>query len=687
MPPYAIGVDIGGTFTDCFLTDGVRGWRGKAPTTPGTLADGLVAALEAAAADRGVPLREVLAATTHFALGTTAITNCLAERAGAPTGLLVTRGFTDLWTMARGHRLGIDGMSHPLPTLVPRRCVAPVRERIDRDGRILVPLDEAEVAAALERLVGEEGVEALAVCLLWSFRNPVHERRVAALAAERYPALQVSCSAELFPVIREYERMTATVLNAYTSRAGSAFFDAVEGRLNAAGLRVPVAVMQSSGGTFGPAEARARPVVLAQSGPVAGVAAARALAQAARLGDVITADMGGTSFDVAVIHRGEPERRVRAEVFGLATAMPMVAVSSVGAGGGSIAWQDARGMLRVGPRSAGADPGPACYGRGGQEPTVTDALVVLGLLDPGNFLGGRLVLDGESAVAALGRLGRAVGLDAEGTARGVYRLSHEQMTLAVKGLLVERGLDPRRFTLLCYGGCGPLFGAPIARALAIGRVVVPGLSAVFSAYGAATADVRREAVRTLFRPLPVELDALAAAFAALEAEVRQAMRTEGVDAAHVTLVPEVDLRFHRQTWEVTVPLAPLDRPTVEGLGDAFRARYAELYGRGALAAGAGIDLVNCRVIGIGRVAPRATAPAGLGPPDPTPARRGARVAWLPGAAGRAPVPVYDGERLLAGMAIVGPALVERRDTTILVPSGDRAAVDGLGSVVIEVGHA
>ena len=452
-------------------------------------------------------------------------------------------------------------------------------------------------------------------------------------------------------------------------------------------FRVSVAVMQSNGGTFGPAEARARPVVLAQSGPVAGVSAARALAEAADLGDVITADMGGTSFDVAVIHRGEPERRVRAEVFGLATAMPMVAVSSVGAGGGSIAWQDARGMLRVGPRSAGADPGPACYGRGGQEPAVTDALVALGLLDPGNFLGGRLVLDGESAVAALGRLGRAVGLDVEGTARGVYRLSHEQMTLAVKGLLVERGLDPRRFTLLCYGGCGPLFGAPIARALAIGRVVVPGLSAVFSAYGAATADVRREAVRTLFRPLPVELGALATACAALEAEVMQAMLTEGVDAAHVTLVHEVDLRFHRQTWEVTVPLGSRDRPTVEGLGDAFRARYAELYGRGALAAGAGIDLVNCRVIGIGRIAPRATASAGLGPPDPTLARRGARVAWLPGAAGRAPVPVYDGERLLAGMAIVGPALVERRDTTILVPSGDRAAVDGLGSVVIEAGHA
>jgi N-methylhydantoinase A len=685
MAAYAIGVDIGGTFTDCYVTDGARGWRGKAPTTPRGLATGLMAALDTVAGEAGVSLQVLLGSTVHFALGTTAVTNCLAELRGAPTGLLVTRGFADLWPMARGHRLGIDGMSHPLPTLVPRRRIAEVVERVDRDGRVLQPLDEAEAVRAVDRLVGEEGAESLAVCLLWSFRNPAHERRVAALARARHPAVHVSCSADLFPVIREYERMTTTVLNAYTWRAFSMFLDAVESQLAGAGLRVPVAVMQSNGGTFAPAEARARPVFLAQSGPVAGVAAARALAAGLGLDDVITGDLGGTSFDVAVIHRGEPARRVRAELFGLWTGLSMVAVDSIGAGGGSVAWRDARGLLRVGPRSAGAEPGPACYGRGGREPAVTDALVALGLIDPGNFLGGRLLLDGESAVAALARLGKTLGLDPDATARGVYRLAGEQMTLAVKALLVERGLDPRRFTFVCYGGCGALFGAPLARALAIRRVIVPGLAAVFSAFGAATADVRHEAVRTLFHALPVDGAALAASVAALEAEVAAAFTADGIAAGGIAWQREVDLRFHRQSWEVTVPLPALQ--ATDGLGDAFRARYAELYGAGALADGAGIDLVNCRVIGVARPPRPTAAPLPLGAPDAAPALAGARAVWLPGGeAARVRVAVYDGERLAPGMTFAGPALVERRDTTILVPAGDRAEIDGAGSLVIDVAH-
>jgi N-methylhydantoinase A len=363
----------------------------------------------------------------------------------------------------------------------------------------------------------------------------------------------------------------------------------------------------------------------------------------------------------------------------------MVAVGSIGAGGGSVAWVDARGCLRVGPRSAGAEPGPACYGRGGTEPAVTDALVALGLIDPQSFLGGRFVLDGERAVAALGRLGRAAGLDAEAAARGVHRLACEQMTLAVKALLVERGLDPRRFAFLCYGGCGPLFGASIARALGLARVVVPALSAVFSAFGAATAEVRRETTRTLFGPLPADPAEVAACFAALEDEVRAAMRAEGLADDRVTVARECDLRFHRQTWEVTVPLPTLRPEAVERLDEAFRTRYAALYGRGALAAGSAIDLVNCRAIAVGRVPRPALEPVPPGPVDARPAVRGARAAWLPGVeTGRARVPVLDGERLRPGMSFAGPALVERRDTTILVPPGDRATVDGLGSLVVEL---
>jgi len=295
------------------------------------------------------------------------------------------------------------------------------------------------------------------------------------------------------------------------------------------------------------------------------------------------------------------------------------------------------------------------------------------------------VLDDEGAVAALGRLGRTLGLDPDTTARGVYRLACEQMTLAVKGLLVERGLDPRRFAFVCYGGCGGLFGAAIARALSIGRVVVPGLAAVFSAYGAATADVRREAVQTLFRPLPVDAAEVRACVASLRAEVGAGLIGEGIASAQVTWRVEADLRFHRQTWEVTVPLDP---DAVDELADAFRARYAELYGTGALAHASGIDLVNCRVIGIGRVPRPAAAMAALGPADARPALAGGRAVWLPdGGETRVRVPVYDGERLRPGMTLAGPALVERRDTTILVQPGDRAAVDGAGSLVIDVAHA
>ena len=368
MAAYSVGIDVGGTFTDCFVTDGVHGWRGKAPTTPRAPLHGLLAALEDAAAAIGVPLARALGDTVHFGLGTTVVTNCLAQLAGAATGLLVTEGFADLWPMARGHRLGVNGMSRPLPTLVPRRRIAEVRERVDREGTVLVPLDEAGVAGALDRMIGEEGVESLAVCLLWSFRNPAHERRVAAIARQRHPDVPVSCSADLAPVMREYERMTATVLSAYTTKSCAAFLDELAARLAAAGLRVPVAVMQSSGGTLPPAAARRRPILLAQSGPVAGVAAAEALAGALGVPEVITGDVGGTSFDVAVIHTGAAERRLRAEISGLATALATVAVGSIGAGGGSVGWRDARGLLRVGPRSVGADPGRHATGGVGPSP-------------------------------------------------------------------------------------------------------------------------------------------------------------------------------------------------------------------------------------------------------------------------------------------------------------------------------
>ncbi len=699
---YHVGIDIGGTFTDANVTDGGCGWRGKAPTTPAALVAGVLASLEAAAAEAGMSVDGILAQTARFAVGTTAVTNTLTELSGAPTGVIVTRGFGDLLRMARGHRLGVDGMSVRLPEIVPRGRVDEVRERVDCRGEVLAPLDEADAERAIRRLVEEQGVEALAVCLLWSFQNPRHERRIRDIARALYPGLFVSCSIDVFPVIREYERLMTTVLNAYTWRSFSRFMDALEGEVRRRGLVAPVSVMQSNGGTFSRDEARAKPVFLAQSGPVAGVAAARALGRRMGLANVITGDMGGTSFDVSVIVAGAPLERVRAQLFGFWTGLVMVDVTSIGAGGGSVAWIDERGMLGVGPRSAGASPGPAAYDRGGTEPTITDALVVLGLLDPGYFLGGRIVLSADRALRAIQTLTRPLALDPPAAAAGVYRMALEQMRGAIKALLVEKGLDPREFVLMSYGGCAGLFGAFLAAELGIPRVVVPRLASVFSAYGAATADVRRDVSRTCFQPMPVLPAMLAETLETLTRAARDAVVAEGVAPDRIEVRQEADLRFRKQQWEVTVPVPPgaVTADTVGGLERDFLARYEVLYGRGTALVAAGIDLVNCRAVAIGRLPTLGVGTPGFSAPPPPreaagpgalqkPPRRlaasvdrGGQLAG--GGPGLVMATVWDGEAMLPGARVAGPALIERRDTTVYVPGGMCAVMDDLENVVIDV---
>jgi N-methylhydantoinase A len=443
-------------------------------------------------------------------------------------------------------------------------------------------------------------------------------------------------------------------------------------------------------------------VFLAQSGPVAGVAAARRMGRSMQLRDIITGDMGGTSFDVSVIVGGDPLHRIRAELFGFWTGMVMVDVASIGAGGGSVAWIDERGMLRVGPRSAGARPGPAAYAQGGTEATITDALVVLGLLDPGYFLGGRIVLARDRAEAAVARVATALGVTTPAAAAGIYRMALEQMRGAIKALLVEKALDPRRFVFMSYGGCAGLFAAGIAAELGIPTVVVPLLASVFSAYGAAMADVRRDLSRTCFQAMPADPSAVRAVFDELSRQVREAVIAEGVAPDRVDVKWEADLRFRRQQWEVTVPLepGPLTAATIARLEGDFRRRYEALYGPGTALVAAGVDLVNCRAVGIGRAAaPEAAsgiAAESTGAEVMTatamrraekPARRLAAAlapAGVPGA-GHEPGPVvsvWDGEGLGRGAAVDGPALVERRDTTIYVPAGMRAVVDEAGSCIL-----
>jgi N-methylhydantoinase A len=676
----AVGVDVGGTFTDVVATDGSSVWRAKAPTTPDDLGRGVLDALAllAGRAALGRGLDELAPRVERFGLGTTAVTNAIAARAGKRVGLLTTRGFESAVPIARGRRVtDEDGWLAQPPAVVSPGRIAGIDERVDRLGSVLRPVDADEVAAAVDRLRAEEGIEALAVSFLWSFENPANEERAVAVVRERYPDLPVTSGAALHPVMREYERTIFALLNAYTAGAMAGIV-ALEETLRRHGLGVPVLLVHSAGGAISVAEAARLPVSLVMSGPAAGVNAAVEVAATAGAGDVVTCDMGGTSFDVSVITAGQPTRRNRGEVMGMWTALPLIDVDSIGAGGGSVAWSDARGMLRVGPQSAGAVPGPACYGRGGIEPTVTDALVVLGYLAPDWFLGGTMPLDADAARDACARLGARLGLGAEDTAWGIREIALAGMVRAVRSRLAARGLDPRAHAVVSYGGCGALFTPSIAAALAIRRVLVPELAAVLSAFGAATADVRRERVASVVGLMPVPAETVDTARRQLEASVLDDLAADGVAPADRSVAFEADLRFRRQTFELPVPWHE------DGdLAADFREEYARRYGRGALVLGTPVELVCLRAIGTGRT-PKASlaAPAaapGTGGARPRPARprpAGRRAVRVDrGTGGAVTVDVYDAARLRPGHRVGGPALVDGTDTTVWVPPGAVLTVD------------
>jgi N-methylhydantoinase A len=681
----AVGVDVGGTFTDVVATEGPSVWRAKAPTTPDDLGRGVLDALALLAERAGLPggLDELAPRIDRFGLGTTAVTNVIAARAGKCVGLLTTKGFESAVPIARGRRVtDEDGWLAQPPAVVSPGRIVGIDERVDRLGSVLRPVDPDEVATAVERLRADEGIEALAVSFLWSFENPANEERAVAVVRERHPDLPVTSGAALHPVMREYERTIFALLNAYTSGAMAGIV-ALDETLRGRGLGVPLLLVHSAGGAISVAEAARLPVSLVMSGPAAGVNAAVEVADAAGAGDVVTCDMGGTSFDVGVITAGQPTRRNRGEVMGMWTALALIDVDSIGAGGGSVGWCDARGMLRVGPQSAGAVPGPACYGRGGTEPTVTDALLVLGYLAADRFLGGTMPLDPEAAADACTRLGRRLGLSPEDTAWGIREIALAGMVRAVRSRLAARGLDPRAHAVVSYGGCGALFTPALAGALAIRRVLVPELAAVLSAFGAATADVRRERVASVVGLMPVADETIDKARRQLEAAVRDDLAADAVAPADRSVAFEADLRFRRQTFELPVPWRE-DGDLVA----AFREEYARRYGRGALVLGTPVELVCLRAIGTGRTAKAslaAPAPSGAGAGRPAGPARPARqrsVRLRRGPGGRETVDVHDAAGLRTGHRIDGPALVDGTDTTVWVPPGAALVVDRHGTLEV-----
>jgi N-methylhydantoinase A len=558
-----VGVDVGGTFTDAVVVAGGAIATAKVPTTPDDQGEGVVAAVGEALARAGLGPDDV----ARFAHGMTVGTNALLEGTGARTGLVATAGFGDVLELrrqTRAHLYRLDAQ-HP-PPLVPAERVAEVRERCGPEG-VVTPLEERSVDDAVARMSGA-GVEAVAVGLLFSFAHPDHERRVAARLREALPDVHVSASCEVLPEIREYERIATTAVDAYLTPVLRRYLRRLGARAAAAGLPEP-AIMRSSGGVMPLEEAAEHAAWTVMSGPAGGVIGAAATAAAARAETALTFDMGGTSCDVALVLGGVPARTAENTVGGHPLHLPMLDVSTVSAGGGSVAWADTGGALRVGPRSAGARPGPACYGRGGTEPTVTDANLVLGRLPADAALGGRIRLDTAAAEAAVGRLAAELGMDAGACAEGIVRVAVEEMVRALRRVSVERGVDPREATLVAFGGAGPLHACAVAEALGARRVVVPPAAGLLAALGLVVAGERRDFVQTVLAP--VGEGRLADLLAPLRARAERALPGAALEAA-------ADLRVRGQSHALTVgwDLDAGEEALLAAFHDAHRLRYGDV---------------------------------------------------------------------------------------------------------------
>lgn len=685
---YQIGCDIGGTFTDVTAVDSTGTvYSDKSDTTPDDLSVGLLAALQNLAGRIGTDLSEVLARTTRFVNGTTVVTNSVAELRGAKVGLLTTTGFGDNLLVARSARNAHRDHHKQLnlPQIVPRERVVEVRERIDKKGRQVVPLTEDEARRAVAELAAK-GVEAIAISLLWGFLEPAHEELLASIVEKDHPEIFVSVASRLHPVIREYERTMTTVLNAFTGIRVAEYTGRIERELAERGLRVPVAFMQGFGGTLTADEARARPITLIDSGPAGGVIGAQALARRLGITDVVTADMGGTSFDVSVLQGTKPlvtERVMLRDQF--LTALSKIDVLPIGAGGGSVAWIDARGIPQVGPHSAGAEPGPVCYGKGGSLPTVTDASAVLGFLDPHAFLGGRRELSVEPAREAIEReVAKPLGVDAVRGAAAIYRMVTANMSNAVRTVTVERGHDPRSFAMVAYGGALGVFAADIARTAGIATVVIPADAAVFSAYGLLNSDdVRTQARSTAWAS--GDVTHVAAGLQEIDTRLVGALRAAGYADDDIEVEWEGAFKYLGQQWELPVPIprkADLTEADLVAARDAFPALYEAEYGSGTAWTGAPIVLMSIRVTATGKVAALQPTPAELPATPPLVEPTGTRRVFLPLVGEAAEVAVHDAARATAGAEIVGPAVLEHPLTTIQVPPGWRLRVDAWGNYVL-----
>jgi N-methylhydantoinase A len=692
---WRIGVDIGGTFTDVVLADEASGAATvvKVPTTPRDFARGVEDGLRAAMRDCGVMPADV----GWLAHATTVVTNALLEGRGARIALLTTRGCRDVLELRRSARASLYDLFQDAPAvLVPRHFRLEVDERVDAQGRVVTPLAAADVDAAIE-FIRNHGVEAIAVCLLFSFLNDVHERAVGERLRAAFPDRPVFLSCEVLPEIREFERTSTTAVCAYVGPILASYLARLEAAATGMGLPAPW-VMGSSGGVFSVREGLRMPAMAVESGPAAGVIATALIGRRCGLPNLISFDMGGTTAKASLIERGEITTTSDYEVGGSGNVrrwlhgtghpirVPVIDLAEVSAGGGSVAWIDPGGVLRVGPESVGAEPGPVCYGHGGTRPTVTDADLVLGYLNPVALLGGALPVDLGRARAAVEReIAAPLGLGVTEAAAGVVDVVNAGMAGALRIVSVERGHDPREFTLVAFGGAGPVHAARLAEELEIPRVLVPPIPGGFSALGLVATDVRRDYVRTLYAPLATTAPGdVAAAFAAMEAEARAMLRRAGVPESRWELARAADCRYPRQAYELTVPVAggPVDTVTLERLAREFHERHRTTYGHASL--DEPVHCVNLRVSAVGRLAPLdVSGAASVTGAGSTPAARQAYFRET----GTALCDVLAREAVKPGMTRTGPVIVESADTTVVVPPGWRLIAEAGGLLALERSHA
>jgi N-methylhydantoinase A len=690
-----VGADVGGTFTDLVLWDDHTGavTVHKVPSTPAdparAVVDGLAGLCRLAGCDPGE-----VGMVLH---GTTVATNIIIERTGARTGLITTRGFRDILHIARKKRPLTFSSYQDVPwqaqPLVPRADRLVVSERItSRTGEVITPLDEAELRAALREL-RERGTDAVAICFLGSFANPAHEQLAERAAREELPGAYVCTSSSVVGLYREFERFSTTVVNAYVGPRTAGYLDSLAGALAGLGMTGALRVMTSSGGVVDAGTGRRLPVQLLMSGPAAGLLAGRDAGLRAGYADVITLDVGGTSTDIGVAPAGRLRMKhlLDTQVRDQAVMVPMVDVETIGAGGGSIAAVTG-GVLAVGPRSAGAEPGPACYGRGGTAATATDAAAVLGWIRPDAFFGGRLALDTAAARAVIeAGVAGPLGLGTEEAALGVHTVLAHNMASSIRLLSERKGLDPRRFALVALGGAGPLFACAVARLTGIGAVVVPPHPGIGSAIGLLSTDLRYEHAATVWQPL-ASLDAalIETELGRLEDQAAAALAADGITGADASFELACDCRYAGQGYELRVPAPrpPADGAWAEAVARAFHEAHDQTYGRRF--DGQPVQIVNVRVTGVGRIsrladpaAPPAAGPDQAGRPAPVTTQAFFQV---DGKAQECVTEVYQRDRLRQGDRVAGPAIIEQLDSTVVVPPGFAGTVDGSGNLVLRAGE-